>query len=103
MTQNKEIIAQEINLYSIACRQAWNQLTEEEKLYVHYLSKHVWATFPISVKQCSVEALDIFIAFIKTFRKTPITELVTKANVSEEAKTHLEIIVDNSLTMQEII
>ena len=83
-------IANKTPLYTLKCGNSFNQLNEEEKLYVHYLLQHVWSTFPITIKQRSVEAYDIFTAIIKTYKKISHKELLAKAEVSEEAKSHYE-------------
>ena len=83
-------IANQTPVFTLDIYNSWKQLTEEEKLYVHYLSQHVWATFPIAIKQRSVESFDIFVAILKTFRNISLSQLLTKSNVSDEAKTHFE-------------
>ena len=83
-------IANQTPVFTLDIYNSWKQLTEEEKLYVHYLSQHVWATFPIAIKQRSVESFDIFVAILKTFRNISLSQLLAKSNVSNEAKTHFE-------------
>ncbi|ELP92790.1 dipeptidyl peptidase III, putative [Entamoeba invadens IP1] len=76
----------ETPLNFLDCAKAWEQLTKEEKEYVYHLNKGNWATFLISVKQCSVEAFDIFVAFLKMYRTMNHTELLQASKSSENAK-----------------
>ena len=77
-------------IFNLQILDSWNQLTDEEKLYVYHLNQHVWSTFPIAIKQRSIESFDIFVAILKTFKTITFSELLSKSTVSEEAKTHFE-------------
>ncbi|BFU20848.1 dipeptidyl-peptidase III, putative [Entamoeba histolytica HM-1:IMSS-B] len=72
------------------CTHAWEQLTPEEQVYIHHLNKANWASFPISIKQCSVEAYDIFVAFLKMYKNISHVELLKKSEVSDSAKEQYE-------------
>ena len=90
----------ETPLIYLQCEHAFNQLSDEEKLYVHHLNEANWAGFPISVKQTSVEAYGIFIGFIHLYKTINHNELREKCKgiVTEEEFTLYENYVNSFLT-----
>lgn len=94
----KDLFASAPHLSLIPCKHAWSQLDDEEKLYVHYLNQANWSSFPISVIQCSVEAPGIFLALLKMFKTTSHADIMSKAAVSDEAKTQFDNYIAAFLT-----
>lgn len=57
----------ETPVYLLNCAAAWNALSDQEKLYAHYLSQASWAGTKICMRQLSVESIPIFELFNALF------------------------------------
>lgn len=77
-----------IPIMSIKFKEAFNQLTEQEKLYTYYFSKACWEGAPIVLFQTSYESPALFIIFQTFFNSfVPFEELkkiiLTKGRYSD--------------------
>ena len=59
------------------CQNQWSALSDQEKLFAHYLNEANWSGYPIAVQQVSRESWGIFTAILKTHRTVPLSTLPT--------------------------
>jgi len=53
---------------ALDCKQAWDGLSEKEKLYAHYLCAASWASVPVCQHQASRESATLFLITLRCFR-----------------------------------
>jgi len=53
---------------AVDCERAWNGLTDDEKMYAHYLSSACWVSMPVCGHQVSRESSTLFYIVQKCFR-----------------------------------
>jgi len=72
----------------IDCERAWNGLSDQEKLYAHYLCSACWCGLPVSQHQVSRESVTLFHIVQKCFRGprtvSEIVEAIGKAVGNDE-------------------
>jgi len=70
----KEVISTKSPIVNIECEDAWNLLSQKEKMYCYYLQKACWAGKRICAFQRSYESPALFI-LIKIFFSQDMQQL----------------------------
>eukprot|EP01122_Echinamoeba_exundans_P012988 TRINITY_DN5591_c0_g1_i2.p1 TRINITY_DN5591_c0_g1~~TRINITY_DN5591_c0_g1_i2.p1 ORF type:complete len:458 (+),score=121.21 TRINITY_DN5591_c0_g1_i2:28-1401(+) len=74
-------------VYFLDCEKAWKGLSDNEKLYAHYISQASWAGTKVCMRQLSVESVPLFDMFQTLFKSVggaaKLKQLATAAGVSE--------------------
>ncbi|GLV40147.1 Dipeptidyl aminopeptidase III [Carabus blaptoides fortunei] len=81
-------------IVELDCATAFNNLTNDEKLYAHYLSRAAWNGGLITLVQTSPESPIIFAFFHKMFTAFPVPklkELATKVGFSDDDFTAIQV------------
>lgn len=72
------ILPNDVPIIELQAEESFNALTDQERLYTHYLSKACWNGSLISFVQCSPETPIIFTLLHKIYLAEPIDELKKK-------------------------
>lgn len=83
-------ISRDIDINFLGCRTAFDGLTNQEKLYAHYLCQASWEGALICLLQTSSESAGIFLLLQRVFRAEEIDELRKKATGTKDGPSEEE-------------
>ncbi|PTQ38966.1 hypothetical protein MARPO_0048s0075 [Marchantia polymorpha] len=69
------VVPMNLPVYRLSCREAWNELTETQKHFVHHFSRASWNGSRICAKQLSQESPDILRLLVIYFSSSSLSDL----------------------------
>uniref|UniRef100_V9KGU9 Dipeptidyl peptidase 3 n=1 Tax=Callorhinchus milii TaxID=7868 RepID=V9KGU9_CALMI len=94
MVDSQYVLPNDVGISLLDCREAFNLLSKEEKLYAHYLSQAAWYGGLVVLLQTSPESPTIYVLLQKLFAAQPLSELqATATEVGLTADEHQAFLV----------